>query len=249
MGRVARGRFALAALALALSSSCALPSCTAEQPAVREFTLDTVAGSPRRSSTPSPLVRGPLPPAEYFTERFRPALRMTVPDGWRLFAESEGALNFSHGEGVEEVNVIISRSSEVVQWVDPFDVGAPAEEFRPVYRRVTQPAAEQLAQLSEVEVTPAGPLTFAGGSVPAFVAKSLIPGEPGPLCSEARPCINVPLASHHLGLTWGLSPSESVILATAHDANLTVMVGGFLPVLRTRPVAEELLGSIRLVET
>lgn len=194
-------------------------------------------------------MRGPLPPAEYFTERFRPALRMTVPDGWRLFAESEGALNLSHGEGEEEINVVISRTSEVVQWVDPFDVGARGEEYRPEYRQVTRPAAEELAQLSEVEVTPTDPLTIAGGSVPAFIATSLVPGEPGPVCSEARPCINVPLAAHHLGLTWGLSPGEEVILATAHDANLTVMVGGFLPASRTRPVAEELLGSIRLVET
>ena len=58
-----------------------------------DFKLDLMAGSPARSATPNPLVRGVLSPGRYYTTRFTPPLVLTVPAGWTLDIEDESLLS------------------------------------------------------------------------------------------------------------------------------------------------------------
>ena len=88
-----------------------LASCGGDRVATGRFALDTVAGSPARSKTPSPLARGSLSKGRYFTSRFEPHLRVTLPSGWSLLSEDRSLIVLRRD--ADHLGITLARKSKI----------------------------------------------------------------------------------------------------------------------------------------
>ena len=233
-------RFAAVVGLMSLAAACADGAGS-----TRQYTLDTVAGSPARSKTPSPLVRGPLPAGIYFTSRFEPALTFELGKGWRLDSESRQALWLVHGGPEGEITIIVSRSSALRIESDPYYRGVDVVGRR--YRAVRGSVLDEIRHLDGVAVEPGPTLEILDAHTEFSVARSTVAGDPSDPCAAEVPCPTV-LDSGLTG-SWYLAPQEAVLITDAPGADLNILIGGVPPNLEAMAaVAEPVLASISRTE-
>jgi hypothetical protein len=216
--------------------------CSQRSAAKGGYRLDTEAGSPSRSKTPSPLVRGQLSSGVYYSTRFLPAVKLTVPSGWRLDSESATQVAFVHVGDPAHATVIVTQVGSLQVSDDPYDRGVSV--FNRQYHRSGRTQSAEIRRRPEVVVEPVGPVDVGGVSAPTVVARSTVVGSQTDPCTPTVPCPFVPLADPAYG--WLLSPQEAVLLVEPRRSGLAVMIGGNADVLTLRTIATPLLASLRV---
>ena len=174
-------------LALVLLVACNRP----DDASPMRFSLDLHAGSPRQSSRPVPVPRGPLAPGTYVTSLLRPKLTFTVGEGWTTYGEKDFDFTFDYGFDDAEfsrIDVYVLRPDADVGVLDPaatWRAAVPAD----VEARANPVPADlrgYLATIPQLAVGPASPIELGGLSGTTFtVTQTALATEP---CPDAVDC-------------------------------------------------------------